>query len=196
MARHDRGVAAERRGRRSMPHQRLASRERDPRSLPTCRGCLSRSPSRHHGEGAQIPALDVGRATPPVQDIYTHTASRLQAHPAVMHTVQASVVRDHLDRGPSCPHRSHSGGGTLQEGHLRHPTPTAGARRARAVGVSPAFRDGHDLTPAGARCGVRRHRPGRPRSVEDVETAADPQPETCRRTGDTSTTPRQTGTTQ
>ena len=42
-------------------------------------------------------SADVTAATSSVQDIPMHTASHLQACELTMHTVQAFVVRDHLD---------------------------------------------------------------------------------------------------
>jgi hypothetical protein len=84
--------------------------------------------------------------------------------------------------------RSSAGPGSPQPGTA----PGRGAVRRTAV-----LQRGHDLTPMSRSAGVRRHAPGRRRSVGVVKTAADPR--AGRRpahANDENSTTRQTGTTQ
>ena len=71
-------------------------------------------------------------------------------------------------------------GRVARESHGREAGPAAVAttlrpRDAAVSQVTAGCRGGHDLTRTSRRGGVRRHRPGKRRSVEDVKTAADPR---------------------
>ncbi len=104
--------------------------------------------------------------------------------------------RDHDDPPLGTPPRRSEttpGRAGLHAGRGRHLAAVSAGRPT----MCSVLRRGHDLTPMSWSAGVRRHAPGRRRSVGPVKTAADPP--AGRRpahANDENSTTRQTGTTQ